>query len=152
MIEVTSMFLSAIEISCRSTPVHEEISPGDERTFFAHQQFGDIRHFIGCTGTPCRASGEHVLVEIAPRSVELIKSKRRDDNAGRNGVDACASLALLDGFRHDALHVATLGKLVGMKRVADVLRLQHVEAEQFFGRRAGKLAVNVLSKSRQTVS
>ena len=70
MIEVTSMFLSAIEISCRSTPVHEEISPGDERTFFAHQQFGDIRHFIGCTGTPCRASGEHVLVEIAPRSVE----------------------------------------------------------------------------------
>lgn len=70
-----------------------------------------------------------MLIEIATYSVELIKSKRCDNDAGRYGVDTCPTLTPLDGFSHYALHVTTLSQLIGMERIMNITRLQKFKTQ-----------------------
>ena len=52
-----------------------------------------------CAGPACRAFRKHVFVKIPAGTVKLVDCQRRDNNAGRDGVDPRPSLAPLDGTR-----------------------------------------------------
>ena len=56
----------------------------------------------------CRAFGEHILVKIAARAIEFIYGQRRDNDTGRNIIDACAPLAPANSFIHRAFFIAGL--------------------------------------------
>lgn len=64
-----------IKIRSRGSAIDQEIGTRNERSAVAHQQFGDLGDLVGCPGTTGRTSGEHALVEIAVRPVELVQSE-----------------------------------------------------------------------------
>ena len=121
------------------------------RSMRPHQQLGDAGHFVGGSRTPRRAAGEHLLVEIAARAVELVEGERRDDDAGRYGVDARPSRTPFHCLGHHALHVASFGQLVGVQRIANALRTQELQRQQLFGGRAGQLFVGLGRQRRHPV-
>ena len=77
----------SIKVGCRSAAINEEIGSRDKRSPVTHQQLGYVSNLVRRTGTPCRTLGEHILVKIASRPVELIQCQRGYDNPRRDGVD-----------------------------------------------------------------
>ena len=92
----------SIEVGCCSSTIDKEISSGDEGPLRAHKQFSHIRNFIGCTRPSGWTLGEHVLIKIATRTVEFIKSERSHNNTRRYGIDT-------EKFhkKHQNLHIST---------------------------------------------
>lgn len=60
---------------------YQDVGTRDEGSSVAHQQFRHVSYFVGCTRSPGRALGEHILVEVSTWSVKFIEGKRRDDDA-----------------------------------------------------------------------
>ena len=66
---------------------------------------------------------KHIPVKVSPGTVQFVQGKRGDDNSGRNRVDTRSPPASFYRFCHDTLFVAALRKLIGVKRIPDILRL-----------------------------
>lgn len=77
-------FQRAVKVRSSRAAINEEISAGNKSAFIAHQQFGHIRHFISCAGPACRTFCEHIFVEIAAGTVELIQRQGSYNDAGRD--------------------------------------------------------------------
>lgn len=142
----------AVKVGSRGTAVDEKVGSGDESAAVAHQQFGHIGYFISRSWASGWTFSEHILIEITARTVEFVERQRRDDDTWRDGVDACAACTPSDGLSHDALHVAALVHLVGVQRVLDVFRLQHIEGEQFVRRSNSQQFVFLRRKGRYAVA
>lgn len=133
--------LVAVKVGRGGPSVDEKVGAGDEGAARPHEELGHAGHLVGRAGAVGRARGQHLLVEPAPWALELVESERRDDDARRDGIDAGAAASPAYGLGHDALDVAALGELVGVKRVADALGLQQGEAQERLGGSAGQLFV-----------
>ena len=72
----------AVVVAAGCTTVCQEGGSGNESSGIAQQKLCDVCHLIRRSWSSRRALGEHVLIEISSRAVELIHCKRCHDDAG----------------------------------------------------------------------
>ena len=72
----------AIEVAGGRAAVDKKRRTRDKCALVAHEKLGNVRDFIGCTGSAGRALCKHIFVEIAANTVELIYRERGNDYSG----------------------------------------------------------------------
>ena len=89
-----------VEVGGRDAAVHKEVAASDEAAVGTHQERGDGRDLVGCTGTPCWALLQHPLVALTPGPRQLVNGKRRDDDAWADGIDPGSALGPANSLGH----------------------------------------------------
>src|SRR4051812_35946080 len=88
----------AVEVGGGDAAVDEEVAAGDPGAIGAEEEVGDGGDLVRRAGAAGGALFEHAPVPLAAWSGELVDGEGGDDDAGADGVDACAALGPTDGF------------------------------------------------------
>ena len=66
--------------------VDEDVGSGDEPSAAGKQEFGQVAHFIGCSGPFGGSAGDHLEISFCPGAVEFVIRQGSDDDSRGDAV------------------------------------------------------------------